>query len=90
MTQGTNINPLDGRYYDKTRALAPYFSELALMKYRVMVECKYLIALSLSRKVGLRKFNPKEIKLLENLLKSVYISIMGGKETTKSHFTRSV
>src|SRR3989344_5967361 len=27
------INPLDGRYYEKTRALAPYFSEEALMKY---------------------------------------------------------
>jgi adenylosuccinate lyase len=67
MTQGTNINPLDGRYYEKTRALAPYFSESGLMKYRVMMECKYLIALSLSRKVGLRKFTPSEIKTIENL-----------------------
>lgn len=61
------INPLDGRYYEKTRALAPYFSESALMKYRVAVECKYLIALSLSRKVDLRKFTPSEIKIIENL-----------------------
>ena len=61
------INPLDGRYYEKTRALEPYFSEQALMKYRVMMECRYLIALSLSGKTGLRKFNPKEISILENL-----------------------
>jgi adenylosuccinate lyase len=58
------INPLDGRYFEKTRALAPYFSEEALMKYRIMMECEYLIALSLSRKTHLRKFMPKEIKLI--------------------------
>lgn len=61
------INPLDGRYYEKTRALEPYFSEQALMKYRVMMECKYLIALSLLGKTGLRKFNQKEISILESL-----------------------
>ena len=61
------ITSLDGRYYEKTKALGPYFSEQALMKYRVMMECKYLIALSLSGKTGLRKFNPKEISILENL-----------------------
>lgn len=61
------INPLDGRYYEKTRVLEPYFSELSLMKYRVMMECRYLITLSLSRKVGLRKFTPSEIKSIENL-----------------------
>lgn len=67
MTQGTNINPLDGRYYKKTWALVPYFSESALMKYRVMMECKYLMALSLSRKTSLRKFNQSELKILQDL-----------------------
>lgn len=61
------INPLDGRYYEKTRALEPYFSEQALMRYRVMMECRYLVALSLSRKVGLRKFSESEIKKIESL-----------------------
>jgi adenylosuccinate lyase len=61
------ISSLDGRYYKKTRALAPFFSEQALMKYRVMVECKYLIALSLSKKTKLRAFSKKEIKNLESL-----------------------
>ena len=61
------ISPLDGRYYEKTRALAPYFSEQALMKYRVMMECRYLIALSLLDKTGLKKFTLNEIKILENL-----------------------
>ena len=67
MTQGTNINPLDGRYYEKTKVLAPYFSEQALMKYRVMMEIRYLIALSLSGKVGLRKFTQSEVKVLTDL-----------------------
>ncbi len=62
-----SINPLDGRYYEKTRALAPYFSEQALMKYRVMVECEFLICLSQSRITGLRKLTPNEIKKLRML-----------------------
>lgn len=61
------INPLDGRYFEKTRALASYFSEFALMQYRVMVECEYLIALSALNKLALRKFKPEEIKIIRNL-----------------------
>ena len=61
------INPLDGRYYEKTRALAPYFSESALMKYRIMMECEFLICLSQSRITGLRKFTPNEVKKLRAL-----------------------
>ncbi len=39
------ISPIDGRYYDKTNSLSKYFSESALIKYRVYVEIKYLIEL---------------------------------------------
>ena len=41
----TAISPIDGRYRNKTAALAPYFSEYALMKYRTRVEIEYFIAL---------------------------------------------
>lgn len=41
----TAISPIDGRYREKTRALADYFSEYALMRYRVRVEIEYFIAL---------------------------------------------
>ena len=41
----TAISPIDGRYRIKTQALANYFSEFALMKYRVRVEVEYFIAL---------------------------------------------
>lgn len=39
------ISPIDGRYRSKASSLAPYFSEEALIKYRVLVEIEYFIAL---------------------------------------------
>lgn len=39
------ISPIDGRYRNKTNVLAAYFSEEALIKYRVLVEIEYYIAL---------------------------------------------
>lgn len=39
------ISPVDGRYFSKTEALRTYFSEYALIKYRVEVEIEYFIAL---------------------------------------------
>ncbi|WP_420400041.1 adenylosuccinate lyase [Flagellimonas sp.] len=39
------ISPIDGRYRNKTEALGAYFSEEALIKYRVRVEIEYFIAL---------------------------------------------
>lgn len=41
----TAVSPIDGRYRSKTAALAQYYSEYALMKYRVRVEIEYFIAL---------------------------------------------
>ncbi len=42
----TSISPLDGRYKKEVRDLALFFSEEALMKYRLKIEVEYLIALS--------------------------------------------
>jgi len=41
----TAISPIDGRYRNKTAQLSNYFSEYALIKYRVNVEIEYFIAL---------------------------------------------
>ncbi len=41
----TAVSPIDGRYRGKTDSLADYFSEYALMKYRVLVEIEYFITL---------------------------------------------
>ncbi|HRH62117.1 MAG TPA: adenylosuccinate lyase [Bacteroidia bacterium] len=45
-SQLTAISPIDGRYSGKTLELAHYFSEFALIKYRVKVEIEYFISLS--------------------------------------------
>lgn len=42
----TAISPVDGRYFETTSILAPYFSEFGLMQYRVRVEIEYFIALT--------------------------------------------
>ncbi len=41
----TAISPVDGRYRNKTEKLADYFSEAALIRYRVRIEIEYFIAL---------------------------------------------
>lgn len=41
----TAISPVDGRYRSKTQALAPYFSEFGLIRYRVQIEVEYFLAL---------------------------------------------
>src|SRR3954468_9084404 len=45
LTKLTAISPIDGRYRNTTEPLAAYFSEKALIKYRVFVEIEYFIAL---------------------------------------------
>lgn len=45
LTELNAISPIDGRYRNKTASLAPYFSEEALIKYRVLVEVEYFISL---------------------------------------------
>ena len=45
------LSPLDGRYGNSVKDLAPYFSEAALMRYRLYVEIEYLIALSYEKQI---------------------------------------
>lgn len=62
------ISPIDGRYADKTAALRPYLSEWALMKYRVLVEVRWLIAMSQHEGIShVRGFSDDETRLLEQL-----------------------
>ena len=55
----TAISPIDGRYFAITKPLSPYFSEYGLIRYRVLVEVEYFIALIESRLPELAAF-PKE------------------------------
>ena len=45
LTSLTAVSPIDGRYREKTQILSAYFSEFALIRYRVLVEVEYFIAL---------------------------------------------
>lgn len=45
LTELNAISPIDGRYRSKTYSLSPYFSEEALIRYRVLVEIEYFISL---------------------------------------------
>jgi adenylosuccinate lyase len=53
------ISPVDGRYRNKTEALAPYFSEYGLIYYRVRIEIEYFIALAEFGAAPLNRF-PKD------------------------------
>ena len=50
------ISPLDGRYSESTESLSDYFSEYALIRYRIKVEIEYLIALSTEK--GVKELEP--------------------------------
>ena len=66
----TAISPVDGRYRDKVEPLANYFSESALVRYRVMVEIEYFIALCEIPLPQLKDFN----KELFPSLKEIYLN----------------
>ena len=66
------ISPIDGRYHEKTKELNEYFSEYALIKYRVIVEIKWLIFLS-NEKIIKHKLKKKDIDNLNNIISSFNI-----------------
>src|SRR4051812_13159277 len=57
------VSPVDGRYYSLTSELSKYFSEEALMKYRLLVEVEYFIALCEIPLPQLSGINPDVEKL---------------------------
>ena len=64
------ISPIDGRYRNKTISLAPFFSEEALIKYRVLVEIEYFIALCETPLPQLANVNPDLFDSLRNIYKN--------------------
>ncbi len=58
------ISPIDGRYASKTEGLRPYFSEYALIKYRLQVEVEYFIALT---ELGLFSLDESQVEFLRQL-----------------------
>lgn len=60
----TSISPVDGRYYSRTQPLAPYFSEYALIKYRVTAEVRYFLFLSKKGFFQLSAANQKKLEAI--------------------------
>ncbi|MBC29217.1 MAG: adenylosuccinate lyase [Muricauda sp.] len=61
------ISPIDGRYRNKTRSLADYFSEEALIKYRIQVEIEYFIALCELPLPQLKDFDTAKLGALQKI-----------------------
>lgn len=87
------ISPVDGRYHNATVSLAPYFSEFALIKYRVQVEIEYFIALCQHPLPQLAAFDQSKF----NNLRSIYqefsesdAQIIKDIEKTTNHDVKAV
>ena len=87
------ISPIDGRYRSKTKSLSAYFSEEALIKYRVQIEIEYFIGLCELPLPQLIDFNPS---LFEEL-RSIYLHFTSDDalqikeiESTTNHDVKAV
>ena len=67
LTPLTAVTPIDGRYISKTSSLQAYFSEAALIKFRVQVEIEYFIALCNSSIIQLNHFPSNKFSELRDL-----------------------
>ena len=67
--QLNSISPLDGRYNKDAAVLSRYFSESALMRYRLQVEVEYLISLSNENKIAAL---PPMPNLVQTTLRKLY------------------
>jgi adenylosuccinate lyase len=61
------VTPIDGRYYNKTIKYGNYFSEQALIKYRVLVEIEYFIALTKTKIPVFKSFPNESIEKIKNI-----------------------
>lgn len=67
LTTLTAISPIDGRYREQVKELAPYFSEFGLIKYRVQIEIEYFIALCKVPLPQLKSFPQEKFDELRNI-----------------------
>ena len=90
----SNISPLDGRYANSIAELSKYFSESALMGYRLKVEIEYLIALSNEKSINnLPPFSKDEQERLRKIYQN--FNLVGAKkvkeiEATTNHDVKAI
>ena len=90
----TALSPLDGRYQNKVAALQFFFSEFALIRFRVQVEAAWLIALSNEPGiVEIQPFSDETIDRFDNLVADFSVSdaeAIKGIEATTNHDVKAV
>lgn len=69
MNELLSISPIDGRYHEKTKELADFFSEYALIKYRIIIEIKWLLYL-LEKKIIDEEITSEEKSKLLDIINS--------------------
>ena len=67
MNELLSLSPIDGRYLEKTKELTDSFSEYALIKYRVLVEIKWLLYL-IDKKIINEKINKSRLAYAANVI----------------------
>ncbi len=86
MNELLNISPIDGRYHEKTKELSDYFSEYALIKYRTIVEIKWLLYL-LDKKIIDETINEDEknsiLSIIDNFNLNDALVVKEIEKTTK-------
>lgn len=87
----TAISPVDGRYRSQLAALAPYFSEYGLIKYRVRVEVEYFLFLAEKKVISLpAKVKPAKLRTIyEQFTEEDAVQIKGIEKTT-NHDVKAV
>jgi len=94
MNSLSNISPLDGRYANSIAELSKYFSESALMGYRLKVEIEYLIALSNEKSINdLPPFSKDEQERLRKIYQN--FNLVGAEkvkeiEATTNHDVKAI
>lgn len=89
----TAISPIDGRYHQKTKNLIKYFSEEALIKYRVRIEIEYFIALCELPLPQLKSVDPALFERLRDIYRhftSLDASAVKEIEKTTNHDVKAV
>ena len=62
-----SISPIDGRYFDRVQVLSNFFSEKALIKYRIRIEIEYFISLSALKIKEFKSWNKQNNIILRKL-----------------------
>ncbi len=93
LTSLTAISPVDGRYRRNTSELAAYFSEFGLIRYRVLVEVEYFIALCelpLPQLAGVAPYQFEELRSMYNQFSEADALRIKETEKTTNHDVKAV